>query len=93
MIDGARSDIEDHVIFPDFVDRDDTRGNMRGEFLRHDGVDRKHDVAAERPGLVDNVARGRDKVTLVEGLSDRHALRREEGIGHGATDDQCIDLG
>ena len=65
---------------------------MRLEFLRHDGIDRQHDLAPKRLGLVHDVARCVGQVVLGQGFADRLAERGEKGVGHAAADHQLIDF-
>ena len=65
---------------------------MLGEFLRNDRIDRQHDLAAQRLGLGQDIARVRDQIVLAERFADRLALRGKECVRHAAADDQRLDL-
>ena len=88
----ARPDVEDHVALPDMVDRHHVGMGVRLEFLRDDRIDRQNDLAFGRMRRRDDRARGRREILFAERPADLLALGEQERIGHGAADDQEIDL-
>ena len=70
----------------------DARRRVGLELLGDDGIDRQHDLALRGLGLGHDLARGVDEVGFDQRLADRLALRQQERVGHGAADDQHIDL-
>ena len=92
MLDAARTDIQDHLVGGHAVDRDHARGRVRRELLGHHGVDRQHDLAAIGLRLGHDLARGRQEIVLAQGFADGMPERGQEGIGHGAADDEASTL-
>ena len=93
MLDSARPDIEDHLVGTDLIDRDDARGSVGGKLRRHHGIDGKHDFAAKRFGSAYDLARRADQFAFVQRFADRFALGDQKRVGHGAADNQRLDLG
>ena len=91
-LDRRRPDIENHLVRRDFVDVHGARRRVRGKFFRDDHVIGQMDGAACGVRRVENRVGGIDEVVLAQRLADIDPARREEGVGHPATDDQMIDL-
>ena len=91
VFDGARTDVEDHRVRRHGVDRDGAGRGAGLEFGRGDGVDGKEDLAAGVAGALNDVARGRVHLGLLQRAADGSAGRGEEGVGHRAADDQELD--
>ena len=62
------------------------------ELRRDDVVDRQLQPHAALLGLGRDRPRAVEAVVLDQRLADRHAARLEEGVGHGAADQQRVDL-
>jgi len=89
VLDAARTDVEDHVGGAHVVHIDDARGRVRLEFFCHHASTGRRS-RAWRLSLVHDLARGRDEIGLEQGFADLAALRRQEGVGHRAADDQRV---
>ncbi len=93
VLDAARPDVEDHVVF---ADRRPPRRRARAH-ARRISAPRRHRPAARSRGFIAlalaMISRAvGNEIVFAQRFADRLALRREERIGHAAADDQRLDL-
>ena len=86
------ADVETHPAVGDVVHRSLARIGVLGEFVGDQRIGREYQLHAALLGFLHDFECRGEHLRLAERVTDFAALRRCEGVGHTAADDDRIDL-
>ena len=86
------ADVEAHPAVGDIVHRSLARIGILGEFVGDQRIGREYQLHAALLGFLHDFECRGEHLRLAERVADFAALRRCEGVGHTAADDDRIDL-